>query len=43
MLQDVQSSEEYFEKLKTSSCKLLCLDKLVKKFGAEKKKILIFS
>lgn len=43
LLQDVQSSEEYFEKLKTSSCKLLCLDKLVKKFRAEKKKILIFS
>jgi SNF2 family DNA or RNA helicase len=37
------TSEDYFNKLRSSSCKLICLDKLIKKFRQENKKILIFS
>lgn len=32
LLADVQTSEDYFEKLKSSSCKIQCMDKLIKKF-----------
>jgi SNF2 family DNA or RNA helicase len=42
-LGEVHSAEEYFEKLKNASCKMVCLEKLVKKYQALNKKLLIFS
>ena len=39
----MHSPEDYFDKLKSSSCKLQCLDQLIRKFRKEGKKMLIFS
>ena len=43
LLGEVQTAQEYFDKMKNSSCKMVCLDKLIKKYQGLGKKLLIFS